>query len=96
MEVVRSVLEETARAASWRVPTREPVVLLLEFASSSVEWETSVWIADPWQMRRLRSHLNEEIWNALRRNGIAIAFPQLDVHVDQEVVRLLRGGSSPA
>jgi len=81
MSHVRSVLEAVATDLSWRSMTPEPRVLLLAFGNSSVDWEVSVWIDDPWQQRVYRSQLNEAIWNGLQKAGIVIAFPQLDVHI---------------
>ena len=63
--------------------------MLLEFGESSVVWEVSVWIDDPWRMRRLRSGLQEEIWSAFRARGIMIAYPQLDVHLDASALEAL-------
>jgi len=82
MHQVRKVLERTAAALPWRFPRREPVVLLVEFGSSSVDWEVSVWIEDPWRALVRGSELREAIWWALKEENITIAFPQLDVHLD--------------
>ncbi len=90
MQLVRRILEGVAQAAKWRSPEKEPVVLLTDFGSSSVDWEVSVWIDDPWQVRRRRSDLNEAIWWALKEEGITIAFPQMDVHFDPPVVQGLQ------
>jgi len=59
---------------------------MTEFGDSSVNWEISVWIDDPWRVRSRRSELNEAIWNALADEKIVIAFPQLDIHFDPAVV----------
>jgi small-conductance mechanosensitive channel len=90
MRVVREVLETTAREISWRIGDKDPVILLAEFGSSSVDWEVSVWMDDPWRVRRAKSELNEAIWWALKEAGITIAFPQLDLHFDEPVVEALR------
>lgn len=89
MALVRRVLEETAGAIEWRSRLKESVVLMTEFGDSSVNFEISVWMEDPWQLRRRRSELNEAIWWALKEAGITIAFPQLDVHFDPPVVESL-------
>jgi small-conductance mechanosensitive channel len=89
MALVRKVLESTARDVSWRIQDREPLVTLLEFGSSAVNWEVSVWIDDPWRARRARGTLHEQIWKAFRDAGIRIAFPQMDVHLDRGVERSL-------
>lgn len=90
MKRVRETLEQVARDIPWKVPEKEPVVLLIEFGSSSVDWEVSVWMNDPWRVRRSRSELYQAIWWALKDAGIVIAFPQLDVHFDPPVVESLK------
>ena len=91
MALVRKTLEEAAGGIEWRSHAKDPVVLLTEFGSSSVDFEVSVWMEDPWQLRRRKSELNEAIWWALKNAGITIAFPQLDVHLDPPVVESLSG-----
>ena len=82
MARVREVLEATAESMPWRARSHESNVILVEFGSSSVDWEVSVWMDDPWRQRQRRSELNEAIWSALKEARIVIAFPQLDVHLD--------------
>lgn len=85
MKHVMDVLQTMADALSWRIPERSPVVFLTEFGSSSVNFEVSVWINDPWQAPRFRSDLMKSIWFALQDADITIAFPQIDVHFDAPV-----------
>jgi small-conductance mechanosensitive channel len=91
---VREVLERTAAAGPWGEDSREPIVLLTGFGSSSVDFEISVWTDDPWGSTGLASELHEAVWWALKREGIVIAFPQLDVHlaakVEESIARLPR------
>lgn len=87
---VREALERTARGVDWRQRVREPVVLLTGFGESSVNFEVSVWIDDPWHMRRLLSKLNEALWWALKDAGISMAYKQVDVHFDPPVVQALQ------
>ena len=68
-------------ALPWRVPDRDPRVLLTGFADSAVTFEIQVWTHDPWGARGATSDLNEAIWHGLQGAGVAIPFPQLDVHV---------------
>jgi small-conductance mechanosensitive channel len=91
MRRVREVLETTARGFEHRVQNREPVVLLKGFGNSSVDWEVSVWTDQPWQALILRSELHEAIWWALKDAGVTIAYPQLDVHFDDDAVEAWRG-----
>jgi small-conductance mechanosensitive channel len=90
MALVRSTLEKAAREIPWRDATHEPVILMTGFGSSSVDWEVSVWIDEPWKERRFRSRLHETIWWALREAGVVIAFPQVDVHLDSPVMESLQ------
>lgn len=85
MQLVRETLEAVAKRNSTGVPRYEPQVLMLRFGNSSVDFEVAIWMEDPWLARLRLSQLNEEIWLALKREGIVIAFPQLDVHFDPPV-----------
>ncbi len=95
MALVRKTLEEVAVAIPWRVESHKPRILLRQFGASSVDFEVSVWINDPWRSQQRLSQLHEAIWWALKQAGITIAFPQLDVHLDPVGMRSVRGfGSS--
>jgi small-conductance mechanosensitive channel len=89
LKQVRKVLDETAQTMKWRSLAHPPRVQLKEFADSSVSFEVSVWITDPWVMQQRRDELNEAIWWALKAAGVVIAFPQLDVHFDSPVMQSL-------
>jgi small-conductance mechanosensitive channel len=91
MARVMEVLQKTADAQPWRIQSHDPVVLMKEFGSSSVDFEVSVWTDDPWLAPRLRSKLMQGIWFALADADITIAFPQLDVHFDAPVTKALSG-----
>ncbi len=71
------------------IDSRPPVVLLKGFGSSSVDFDVSVWTRSPWDKPRVRSALALAVWEALKRDGITIAFPQLDLHVDPQLVKAL-------
>jgi small-conductance mechanosensitive channel len=90
MVLVRRVLEQVAEQVPWRSGAHEPVILLSEFGSSSVNFEVSVWIQNPWKRQQYRSMLHEAIWFALKEAGVTIAFPQVDVHFDPPVVESLQ------
>lgn len=95
MALVRRTLESVAAGMPWRNATKEPLALMAEFADSAVVFEVSIWIDDPWRMRRAKSDLNEAIWWAFKEAGITIAFPQLDVHVDRQLLEALGRGQRP-
>lgn len=82
LAVVRKTLEAAAKAVPFEITARKPAVLLSQFGSSSVDFDVSVWVQDPWASQQMRSLMNEAIWDALKRAEITIAFPQVDVHFD--------------
>jgi potassium-dependent mechanosensitive channel len=79
-----------------QVASRPPVILLTGFGSSSVDFDVSVWSQSPWDKMRVKSALGLAIWNALKEEGIVIAFPQLDLHVDDALVKAIHGKAPPA
>ncbi len=87
VDQVRKVLEKAAHDCDFRVKTHDPRVLLLGFGASSIDYEVSVWIDDPWNFRIMSSKLRENVWRALKHSGIVIAFPQVDVHFDEPVAK---------
>jgi len=89
MRVVMDTLTRAATALTWRNQEKPPRVLMKEFGDSSVNFEVSVWVDDPWGTQGGRSELNQAIWWALKDAGVTIAFPQLDVHLDAPVTGAL-------
>ena len=59
----------------------EPFVVFSNFGSSSLDFILRVWIDDIDYAIRAMSDLRFEIDNHFRKEGIEIAFPQLDIHV---------------
>jgi small-conductance mechanosensitive channel len=93
MDRLFDTLQTAARDLPNRAPAKDPVVQLIEFADSSVVFETSIWIEDPWELQPQRGALNRAIWNALKVADITIAFPQLDLHLDEPVAKALAGAA---
>ncbi len=91
MALVRRTLQETAANLPWRVQERNPVIYMSAFGPSSVDFEVSVWVNRPFERQRRISDLHEAIWWALKDAGITIAFPQIDVHLDEQALAALRG-----
>ncbi|MFH1754831.1 MAG: mechanosensitive ion channel domain-containing protein [Candidatus Latescibacterota bacterium] len=89
MTLVKQTLETCAQALPERSQQKAPIVFMQAFGSSSVDFEVSVWLDDPWVSRQVRSKLYEAMWWALKEAGVTIAFPQVDVHFDPPVVESL-------
>ncbi len=95
MALVRKTLEKTAAGIEWRLTKYKPAVLMTAFGSSSVDFEVSVWFDDPWNRRSRSSDLHEAMWWALKEAGVVIAFPQVDVHFDRDVLEAWRANKGP-
>ena len=91
MAQVEQALLKAAKAMPGPAHLKKPVALLLNFGDNSVNWELSIWTRNPWSVLVTRSQLNMLIWNVFKEEGIEIAFPQLDLHLDQSVLDALRG-----
>ncbi|MCB9687549.1 MAG: mechanosensitive ion channel [Alphaproteobacteria bacterium] len=95
LRVVQEALLAAAEAAPGRIADREPILLLLGFGSSSVDFEVSIWATDPWRLPRIQTDLALAVWEHLHARGVVIAFPQVDVHFDPKVtdgLRVMGGG----
>ncbi|KAB2934464.1 MAG: hypothetical protein EFKGCFLK_02277 [Rhodocyclaceae bacterium] len=61
---------------------------LLRFGDSGIDLELGFWIADPLEGSvNIKSDINLSIWHAFRREGIAIPYPQREVHLLQPAGR---------
>jgi small-conductance mechanosensitive channel len=89
LDVVFETLKKTADNYEGRDESRETLVLLQEFGSSSVNFDVFIWIRSAWTTPRDRSQLMKMVWDALEEAGVVIAYPQIDVHFDDEFVSRL-------
>ncbi len=81
LNLVNETLLTCAKSLEGRSLHRDPVILLQEFGTSSVDFEVSIWVDDPWFSPVNRSKLNFIIWWALKDAGVTIAYPQTDLHI---------------
>ncbi|WP_456402399.1 mechanosensitive ion channel domain-containing protein [Hydrogenimonas sp.] len=70
--------------------TKQPMVVMTEMGSSSVNFELFVWVEGDETLKPLRTadKFLVLIYNTLYENGIEIPFPQLDLHVREIKDRL--------
>jgi small-conductance mechanosensitive channel len=61
----------------------------VELRQQRIELEVAIWTTDPWDARHFRGDINRRIWRAFKDADVVIAFPQLDVHVDELVMKSL-------
>jgi small-conductance mechanosensitive channel len=89
MRLVKEALRRAVESVPERNHSIDPLIQLTEFGPSAVEWEVSMWIDDPWLLRPMKSELRQAVWHAFAEKGIRIAYPQLDLHIDEGVVSAL-------
>ncbi len=83
-EVKRVVLNELRQMDILKQP--EPYVRFIEMGESSLNFKAFFWI-DSYEEDKIlkaKDEANTRIYNALRKAGIEIPFPQLDVHLKKE------------
>ena len=77
----RQVMVDAVRAEPWVMKDRPVEALFLEFGDSALVFRVRCWIEHYVETRRIIDKLNTALYDALNREGIAIPFPQHDVHI---------------
>ena len=81
-EQAMALMEDAARAHSRVLDDPAPSARLMAFGDSGIELELRIWIQDPEAgLANVRSDLNLAIWRAFKDAGIAIPYPQRDLHI---------------
>ncbi len=62
----------------------EPIVLFNDFGNSALKFSLLFWasVTSPMDLRTITSDIRYSVDKAFRENGVVIAFPQQDVHID--------------
>ncbi len=85
---VRAALLESAHSHPEVLGDPRARVELRSFGESSLEFDLLVWTAEPRNQSRVKSDLYFRIEENLRAHGIGIPFPQRDVNLPPELLRL--------
>ncbi len=75
--IARALRDEPLLLAS-----REPEILIVDFAASAVTYRVRVWTTDFAADMRVRDRVRSHIYYAFRRHGISIPYP-IQVQIDQ-------------
>lgn len=86
LALVKKTLKDVIDKLEWKSKAANSTVYLTGFGDSSVNYQIIVWIDDADNSLSAKDALLEAIWRALKHNDIAIAHPQLDVHLDHKGV----------
>lgn len=84
IERVRDLIEAATRAEEAVLAQPAPMVIFEDFGDSALIFDVYYWIeanADR-DLRKIRSNIRFRICALFQENGIVIAFPQRDIHVD--------------
>jgi len=82
LPLAQKLMIQAATESHRVMKNRPPRVWLTAFGESSVDHEILVWISDPEQgVGGIRSEVLNRVWALFKEHGIAIPFPQRDLHV---------------
>ena len=80
-DVVIETLLKVAKEHPRVLKKPKPVVFLIGFGDSSIDFELSIWIDNPIEQKLITSELNQGIWDKFAQHNIEIPFPQRDLHI---------------
>ncbi len=90
--LVRRIAIEAAAGVGRVLADRKPVCHIVGFGDSSVDYILRFWITDPTGgLTNIRGNVYLALWDAFREHGITIPFPQREVTVLNETVRVEKG-----
>ncbi|WP_205757936.1 mechanosensitive ion channel domain-containing protein [Lutibacter sp. HS1-25] len=81
VNLVIDTLTEIGSSNSDLVKNHKPVVLFVNFADSTLNFELRVWAKNALDAMQVESDLRKEIDRRFREEKIEIAFPQRDLHI---------------
>jgi small-conductance mechanosensitive channel len=81
VDAVRGLLLECTRDLAHTADSPEAAVRFTAMADSSLQFQVLVWLRNPVFRGRVIDELNTRIYKALGAAGIAIPFPQRDLHI---------------
>jgi small-conductance mechanosensitive channel len=84
VEKVKKIVSAELGKISWVVNDPEPFVRFVEMGPSSLDFKAFFHIDSFENGNASIDEANTRIYNALRKAGIGIPFPQLDVHLKKE------------
>ncbi len=84
VEKVRNLLEQTVVEYELILSEPPPQIIFEDFGDSSLVFDTYFWVYSAGEKsgRQIRSDIRFTIDRLFRENGITIAFPQRDIHID--------------
>ncbi len=81
VEYVIRVLQSVMLEHSTIEAEPEPFVRFINFGDSSLNFQLFFWTKDPFTVENLKSDIRRTLHRKLKEAGIAIPFPQRDIHI---------------
>ena len=69
-----------------------PSVNLLEYGNNVATFRLHVWIIEPMRSQPILSDIRIAIWDGLKENGVALPFPEVELHFPKEMIRPRQDG----
>ncbi|HEX8258070.1 MAG TPA: mechanosensitive ion channel domain-containing protein [Allosphingosinicella sp.] len=84
LALAQRLMIEAATAPSRVLKSPRPTVWLRAFGESSVDHEILVWISDPeGGVGNVQSEVLNLLWRLFKENGVALPYPQRDIHIKE-------------
>jgi small-conductance mechanosensitive channel len=94
---VRDIAVAAAASVPRVIDDPAPVCYFLEFGDSSLNFSLRYWIADPSNgIIVVRAAVMMALWDAFKREGIEIPFPQRDINAKTPVRVIMEKGDGRA
>ena len=87
IEKVNALLVQLAKDTDHVLNKPEPIVLFNDFGDSTLNFVLRIWIDNIDYIAKIPSSLRTEINKIFRENGIKFAYPQLDIHIDNNKIQ---------
>jgi len=82
MDLVEKLLAEAASETPRVLKNPQPLVLMVEFGDSSVNFEIRFWIRDPENgVSNVQADVLRRVWDKFKSHDIEIPFPQRDINL---------------
>lgn len=80
------VVREAVRDAANVSEKITPIVRIRNLGDFSIEWEVKYWLEDYAKYNDTDALIRQRVWYALRRSGLAFAFPTQTLHLERKAI----------
>lgn len=64
----------------------QPDAELLDYGNNVATFQLHVWIAEPMKSRKIISDVKLTVWDLLKEHGVALPFPEIELHLPKEKI----------